>query len=158
MTNGSQISPLNRSDKASPYSKVFEGDCKLELRHSVITTKRFSNVAIIEKTMLNAMFVNITFEFAGSCRTPRQISSLEMFSPSMSSLFFCGFVKFNEAKFVVAKKLRYVNPIQLRPNLSGVSSSRMNDWKLIYLLKTSSFSLKNGAELIGTCPLTDGRD
>ena len=111
MTNGAQISPLNRSHKARPYSRVFEGDCKLELRHNVIRTKRFSNVAIIEKTMLNAMFVNITFEFADSWRTPRQISSLEMFSPSMSSFFFCGFVKSNEAKFVFAKRFRYVNPI-----------------------------------------------
>lgn len=111
MTNGAQISPLNRSHKARPYSRVFEGDCKLELRHNVIRTKRFSNVAIIEKTMLNAMFVNITFEFADSWRTPRQISSLEMFSPSMSSFFFCRFAKSNEAKFVFAKRFRYVNPI-----------------------------------------------
>lgn len=110
MTNSPQISPLNRSDKARPYSRVFEGDCKLELRHNVIRTKRFSNEAIIEKTMLNAMFVNITLEFADSWRTPRQINSLEMFSPRMSSLFFSGFVKFNETKFVVSKRSRFVNP------------------------------------------------
>jgi len=92
MTIGPQVSPLNRSDKARPYSRVFEGDCKFELRHNVTRTKRFSNEPIIEKTMLNAMFVAITLEFADSWRTPRQISSLEMFSPLMPALFFAGWI------------------------------------------------------------------
>ena len=105
------MSPLHRSAKARPYSRVFEGDCKLEFRHNVIRTKRFSNEAIIEKTKLKVMFVNRTREFADSWSTPRQTSSLEMLSsPLISSLLFCGLVEFDEAKFVVSKRLRYFNP------------------------------------------------
>jgi len=55
--SGSDITPIQRSDKARPNSNVFVGECKCGLRHIVTRTNTFPIVAVIEVKVLKTINV-----------------------------------------------------------------------------------------------------
>lgn len=63
---GPETNPMNRSDKARPNIKMFEGECKLEVRQSVASTRKLPSNAVTEvkvfKTVKMIKYVGLSTE------------------------------------------------------------------------------------------------
>lgn len=60
---GPDKNPMQRSDSARPHSRVFEGECKLGVRQSVISTIKLPSKAVTEVKVLETIRM---IEFVGS--------------------------------------------------------------------------------------------